>query len=122
VFTQQDIIDKVREIAAAEPDTVYVYLPGQGACTYTPGVRGAQRCLIGRALSALGVPDIFFMNCNMENYSKIVSCLVGAGYLPETWGASLEPDEWLIRAQFMQDSGVNWGRAVRMVDNPLEPW
>jgi hypothetical protein len=40
LFTEKDLVDKVREIAVVEPDTVYAYGPEQSACSYVPGQDG----------------------------------------------------------------------------------
>lgn len=128
MFTEKDLADKVREIAEAQPDTVYVFLEGQRACYYVPGDAGEQRCLLGSALGDLGVPDSFFRQAtlydsdrtiNASGYEKIRPYLQARGHLE-----SLAYDDnnlvgyltWLVAVQDYQDSGAAWGHAVRLAD------
>lgn len=117
MFTEKDVADRVREIAQAEPDTVYVYQSGQSACSYVPGPYGDQRCLIGRALADLGVPDSFFEHRNQSGYSTIVHYLESGGYLSLETGGPWR--DWLVGVQDYQDGGAAWGRSVQAMDDAL---
>jgi hypothetical protein len=128
VFTEKDIADKVREIAETQPDTVYLFREGQRACFYVPGDAGEQRCLIGAALSDLGVPDSFFRQPTLHNsdrtinasgYEKIRPYLQARGYLSTlhyTDNSQVSYLTWLVAVQDCQDSGEAWGHAVRLAD------
>jgi hypothetical protein len=107
--TSQNVVDKVREIAAAQPDYVY-NTSGDStmACYYTlnfdltPG-----GCIIGRALRGVGIS-----RNTLESYEGKAADEV-VPYVVET---SDDDNEWLRNVQMHQDAGYSWGTAVRRAD------
>lgn len=135
--TVADIVDKVREIAAAQPDYVYRpqpdYVYRQGAtiptCVYVePDDDGNLRgsCLIGRALVALGIDTKRLAerdNSGDIAIGWLLSELVFAGEVVRWWVDDVEPPwhrnpkvMWLRLVQNHQDGQRTWGDAVALAD------
>lgn len=104
----QKIIDKVREIAAAQPEFVYVPPGGPGTTCYYV-LDGEGSCIIGRALFALGLID---------NSIPFDDNTLTVGALFNTLGIEVDGEEgiWLREVQYQQDSGKPWGEAVGAAD------
>lgn len=107
--TVTDIIAKVREIAAAEPD--FMYPQTGGTCTYNESspyddVRTPQ-CIFGKALTQLGipVPDQF--------EGRGIQTVLVKMNIPFTE----EQEQWMRIVQGHQDDHVPWGHAVQAADN-----
>lgn len=99
-----ELAEKVREIALADPDHLYVADGLSGRCAYyhaeEPG------CIVGWGLAALGVSADEVGNYN-EGY--------GVQSLPLLVDGT-DHTEWLSRVQASQDQNTQWGRAVEAAD------
>lgn len=129
-FTPEDVVAKVRSLAAARPDFVYeppTYVnpntPGP-SCHYVhvqtteDGVYLTGGCIVGQALIALGMDsaDLHeYDNGSGANGSTVVIEQIG----------SVENRKalyWLDRVQNRQDNGGTWAEAVEEADadHPLD--
>jgi hypothetical protein len=128
-INSSDLVTKVREIAKAYPDVIY---PAQRlsklepSCSYEkPACGPGKGCLIGQALSQLGLP---------EAQLAVLSSHGGILSLAMVFGGSLFSDftekwqfppfsefyrniAWLQSVQRKQDRESHWGIAVEEVDN-----
>lgn len=121
------LIEKVRYVAATDPDRVYNSRGriGEG-CTYRPNDRNDCGCIVGEALILAGVP--------VEKLEELDAVLLGglgdkqsvatgwgdedcrrvlAGFVTE--GALSAP--WVMCVQSGQDNGNSWANAVGFADN-----
>lgn len=109
----KQIVQAVRDAAAAKPDYVY-----QGMCRYV--IDGCPACLVGQALWDLGLisADVESRAANNDGVDGLFDLL----------GIEVDPDEedWLRLAQESQDAEHPWSEAVRWADeyDPeiLETW
>lgn len=109
----KQIIQAVRDVAAAKPEYVY-----KGLCFYV--LDGCPACLIGQALWNLGLISaaIEYRSGNRGGVEEMF----------EDLGIAVDPDEqtWLELAQDAQDSEKPWGESVRRADDydpaALEMW
>lgn len=107
--TVTDIIAKVREIAATEPDFMYPQIGG--ACTYNKTTSYDDfvlpQCIFGKALTQLGIP--------------VPSALEGCGIQTVLARMGIpftdEQEQWMRTVQRHQDDHVPWGHAVQAADN-----
>lgn len=113
-MTSQELIEQVRALAAAYPDTVYP----EGQCWYSRGNAGPGcGCLIGQALSDFDPELPRKLDCEFPP-PKITSgkaTLVIQSRFPE-YRPMLSDQWWLELVQEAHDAGKPWGEAVRMVD------
>lgn len=98
---------EVRRLAQKYPD-------GQASCKYFNG-DGTPCCIVGQALASLGADPEQFLNDNELNRHTGIESLVMSSY------GIVEPDvassvDFLVRAQFNQDGGWEWGYAVERAD------
>jgi hypothetical protein len=103
-----NLVAKVRELAAARPDNVYRGDPG---CEYAGGESsdGTTGCLLGQALLALGFTARALRKLDEQSVSSInvaLKTLLGTDNLPPN------KVRWLRRVQDAQDIEVAWGQAV----------
>lgn len=115
-FEVEDVVRKVRELAEEAPDFVYTKGPTHidgiwnGGCKYAPDEQNPKGCIIGAALSALGV----------DTAGGGFDAFEGLGVTALLRRIHLEPSEhqgrWLERVQGHQDSGNTWGAAVAFAD------
>lgn len=103
---------KVREIAASNPEYVYGkrYPERLLSCTYAD-TGDSCACLIGLALVALGVPNGEL--AQVDRRQGLDSASIGA--VLEHLG-STEDSTWLNDVQGSQDGRVPWGSAVERAD------
>lgn len=111
----ENLIRRVREKAAAEPDRVYqspLPFEDDDSCRYVHD--GAPSCIIGHALWNAGLINSAF-EWNQYNTDS-VSALTGPLSL------DLDKDEltWLADVQWLQDRDTPWGEAVAKADEKLK--
>lgn len=113
-FTIDDVIAKVRELAAADPEFVYSGdAEGYPVCKYIhkddqPG------CIFGQALLALGVsPDRLreYDDTEDSTITSILCQLAGADRI-----ADAQKLAWCGQCQRAQDSNEQWAEAIREAD------
>ena len=106
-FTVDDIVAKVRELAAEFPDrTVLV-----GCSNIDQGDR--KSCIVGLALQRLGVPPQWFIENQVPraNVNHVLRALNVTDRHANLAGMS-----WLIAVQAQQDSRARWSTAVQRAD------
>ena len=107
MFTVEELINKVREIAKANPDFVYQY-PCSDMCYYTD-VNGG--CLFGQAINLLD------SNIDLTNFNPTDLCSVNGPSIKTVlrelniYGNRKQID-WCSLVQGAQDEQVAWGEAV----------
>lgn len=103
-----DLVQKVREIAAANPDFIYRPVKDESGlfprCSYSRN--GQASCLIGQGMAALGVSIEVLEQLDEEGKS------VGLIYS----GDESQDIQWLDEVQAYQDSQMPWGRAIENAD------
>jgi hypothetical protein len=119
-----DLVAKVREIAAAAPDYVYVRPTGDtsGPCYNVHRDTGGniipgQGCIIGRALTALGwmPPPPQEQNDEApEDRSGVTTLYWNTVYAAKA--DDMARLQWLATVQGKQDGGATWSRAVAYAD------
>jgi hypothetical protein len=116
-FTLDDVVAKVREVAAERP--TYVYDNGTGgelsSCFYRHGAdRSEPGCIVGQALDRLGyvVPE------DLEGRDSYTILNEALGTHFESWESPANPAgaKWIRGVQFQQDAGKPWGVAVEYAD------
>lgn len=103
----EDVIAKVRELAAARPG--HAYKPPKdspGECSYFTDATGkaGAGCIYGQALTQLGLDDL-------TDGVDITGILSRHHIYPSTDGL-----DWVEMVQNEQDKGVTWAEAVRVAD------
>jgi hypothetical protein len=106
-----DLVTKVREIAAARPENVY----RNGRCEYADGEcsDGTIGCILGQALLALG-----FTKRKLRRLDELPISSIGVVLTSLLKTDALPPNKvsWLRRVQDAQDIEVEWGAAVEAAD------
>lgn len=109
MITVEQLRAAVRAQAAEDPDRVYVKELGD-TCLYEPTVLNSKGCIVGAALTALGVPP------------ERLPGLPGWGTQSVQFKLSplVEPaatdDRWTMEVQCRQDDGMTWADAVHAAD------
>lgn len=123
-FTTSDLVAEVRRLAAEDPDHVYrppVHDVGEenptwADCSYVTGEDG-KGCLIGQALSNLGVP--FEELVKFEGYNVVMTLglmgLVDEDHVSDR-AAHTDEECFLMRVQYEQDDSRPWGEAVESAE------
>lgn len=106
LITGADVVQKVREIAAADPEHVYWREDREVPCTYV-GTQTSEACIVGRALTQLGIPRY----C-LEHQIVHVKELLNVINIQST----PKDADWLLDVQALQDVGYAWGKAVEQAD------
>ena len=142
-ITVDDVVREVRKLATEQPDFNYKNQEGVDnggmSCSYLAGMSSTQykdselsksgltynearqlgmlgnRCIVGQALSKLGVSDETLLD--FEG--------MGADY---TVGSNVEPSDshnysklvWLLVVQSLQDEGNNWAESVLRADKQVK--
>lgn len=121
-FTLGDVVAKIREIAAVNPDRIYVptgqelgYVSEYKVdCMYVHDKDGkaVAGCLIGQALHALGVPLGYLRTCEHTDATSVLDRL---NLIPYDFlsGNAL----WVVVVQRYQDEGKPWGECVSLADS-----
>lgn len=111
VPSPEKLVEAVREIAAEYPDTTYIRDKYDQPCAYTPDERNPMGCIIGAALSRLGVDVTLYP---WKDNGAIEEML-------DIQGIELSfTTEWLTKIQELQDNGTPWKKAVEEADEALE--
>lgn len=117
------VIAKVREIAAARPDFIYIALrwgtdsagPGEpNGCKYMHGDQPG--CIFGQALTALGVSPGKLREHDRNGHN--IYAVFGS---PSVLSPEYADVAWCSRVQRAQDRGNAWGEAVKYGDDSLYP-
>lgn len=118
------LIEKVRIVAATDPDLIYQNDEGQRLCNYLPNARNRCGCIVGEALVEAGLPR--------EKLAELDAAMVTADpWSPGvSWGDEAArqildglvshqalTSPWIAYVQEMQDDGKPWAEAVRQADN-----
>lgn len=113
-FTLDDVVSKVREVAAERPDFVYQSLQTDPLgfnirCFYRHGEKPG--CIIGQALDRLDyvVPS----SLEGENVYRVLDHLFGEPQADDR-------ANWLRFVQARQDGGSTWGEAVQYADSRIK--
>lgn len=117
VVTSKDLVEEVRRVADAEPE--YIYLKNSGRfprkCSYfgkTLGVEEGNPCIIGKALSNLGVDMTAVKKLERRGEDPAISVLLKEGHI----NVEVVDDAdiaWLFAVQNKQDLGMNWAESVK---------
>lgn len=104
-------VELLKEVAEERPDFVYAPPNDQGACVYVH--EGEPSCIVGHVLVRMGVPTEHLDFDVPDNIPTAIGLL---SRLEETGLVDVNSDDaWVLeRAQREQDSGVPWGKAVKM--------
>lgn len=113
-----ELAAKVKEIGEANPDVLYEdieeELTGTAAVSCQYQLNGTPACIVGRALSELGVDIETLQRFDnwLGNGSEAIDTVVRD--LPQIFECDSNSALYYIRdAQSDQDSGVPWGQAVK---------
>ncbi len=108
MFTVEELVAKVREIAKSRPDTIY-YGTEQG-CEYNAGLcsDGSIGCLFGQAMKELG-------ETYLEYGGFIDSVLCRRDNLNIAKHGDVKVS-WCLKVQNNQDSGTDWGTCIKSAD------
>jgi hypothetical protein len=108
------LVAKVREIATARPNTVYLHR----SCEYAEGEcsDGTTGCLLGQALLALGYTVRELRRIDELTVSSVDAALKK---LLKTDELPINTLRWLRHVQVAQDTEVAWGEAVEAADQEV---
>lgn len=118
MFTASELIIEIRDLAQLFPDFIYTEQEGsRDECSYLGaaiGHRTGKACIVGQALTRLGVTDEVLEG--VEEVPASTAVRIASG---DTW-----PDRqsvrrqlcWMDEVQSNQDEGCAWGDAVRKAD------
>lgn len=120
-ITIENVVAEVRKLASEQPDFNYMsQSPDQSdtGCSYLGaviGVEGGQGCIVGQALTRLGVPAVVLREHEGSGARHVIAAL------RETAGAYMTEAEhvlayWLGNVQAHQDRGDPWAEAVALAD------
>ncbi len=117
----EDLVAKVRKIAAAHPDVVYP-VGEDGVCLYNyPPCGPGSGCLIGQALGALSPGVLSEVTVMLATVT--ISGIIRDPFMRPHFSVGDERHvSWLRAVQARQDMKEPWGEAVRLADrnDPLE--
>lgn len=129
-FTPQDVVQKIRELAQNQPDFIYTEQPEykrlldgtphepNAQCSYVAGAIGAttgQACIVGQALSSLGVPEGILRQFEGDAGGDLVSSLSVPDESAST-AVTFQRHHWINDVQAHQDGGLTWSHAVSFAD------
>jgi hypothetical protein len=124
-FTPKDLVRKVRELAAANPEYVYQKPaddPSGFSCLYvhTSEDGSPGGCIFGRALRELGVPAEWFPGREGNNVLDLLETLWPGRKWARSYDRTVIGDSyigtWCSRVQGYQDERKTWAEAVRLAD------
>lgn len=120
-FSASDVAKAVRKLAVKNPDFNYTMQEERPSistdCSYLSaglGVEGGKACIVGQALTSLGVSDKHLSQ--VETLHASIAVIRLAENLLSSAGDNKTLD-WLDRVQEYQDRGVTWSNAVELADN-----
>lgn len=116
-----DLVNKVRALAAENPDLVYPSVGPTGRCYYLTSGRpnDVPGCIMGQALIALD-PELRPVLERADEDQDLIR-----GILDKTLGSKVVQDnsldvDWLALVQAKQDKAMSWGKAVAYADDYQE--
>lgn len=122
-MTTPPIIQAVRDIAAARPDFQYTEQEGYESlkgCSYIsvrPGSTQGEGCIIGQALSKVGI-ELDAVKKQEFNTTSSPAVDTLATEFPEWFeGCGDNEINWLTIVQERQDNGERWATAVESADH-----
>lgn len=121
--TVEQIIKKVRELAAASPDNKYHATPESIICMYHAGKcdDGTEGCIVGQACIALGLVNKYDLMFYYLDNGQFYNDSMTVGQLLKNLGIDLYiKDYWLVKVQVAQDKGKSWSDAIKYADACLE--
>ncbi len=123
MITEQQLIEAIRQVAATEPDRIYYTDWGGPTCNYLPNRKNTCGCIVGEALSLLGIPRE-----KLEALDALGATLPGSA-----WGSRATQSElaglltlealespWVCMVQQKQDAHYTWAHAVEYADRHEE--
>ena len=113
-FTIYDVVRKIVDIAAADPD--YKYRDTHDRCVYVEEDATGQlvgSCIVGKALVDLGI-DKEYLRDKRSNTNGIPAAWVIIDDLGLDAGTIAA--NWVSVVQQRQDAGATWGGAVEAAD------
>lgn len=116
------VIEKVREIAAQNPDYVYQRPSFTSCCCYCSSHSDPnQGCLIGRAILAVR-PDLREDLLEIDKKAEAFNSFHLLEKIHKELDLTKQEVTWLNAVQFFQDTGITWSMAVAEADRvfPLE--
>ena len=118
MITTKQILDKVIELAEANPDNSYIKDKEELTCYYTKGTctNGTQGCIVGQTLMALGVKKEELEVFDDPGVGFVISAKSVIRKLFDYSGVDPNLDI-LDSIQSMQDMGLGWGECIRGIRN-----
>jgi hypothetical protein len=115
LISEAQLIGAIRRVAAENPEYVY-----EGdRCTYRPNKDNDCGCLIGEALTRLGVQDGVLASIDKMPVG-VATTLWGAEEVQTALRPYLTPEAlnslWVYHVQRWQDGGSTWGEAIVLAD------
>lgn len=116
-ISDQLFVNAVHELVAENPEFVYQRQPRPAnrellGCLYINDA-GEGSCLVGQALVRAGVPA-----AEIRPYDEAVWLVSACAVLPN-FGVSAAAAEWAEVVQEAQDSGDQWGAALKSAEDEL---
>lgn len=120
-----EVIRRMREKAAANPDFVYEKVPVDGdmECVYFEGGDAeCPSCLVGHGIAPIVPPGMFrngIFSGEMQTADKVIDDLAELGALEYDTDTQIK---WVSEVQAFQDRGMRWARCIAEADDsfPLE--
>lgn len=119
MITEAQLIERIRIVAATEPD--FVYDNNRGSCTYLPSGNVTCGCLVGEALLDLGI-DRGLLQIVDDWAEQGISVNWGSDPLVDLLGKETQFEHaalvspWVKQAQIAQDGDQSWGEAIVTAD------
>lgn len=126
-ITLKQIAQEIRTLANEKPDFIYRNQPipdpdGDTTCSYLGaqvGQVGGEACIVGQALSRVGIPDDLLRAFERAGAYHALSSLVVDEYIDvEEYDAFDENRilSWVDAVQFHQDSNKEWSVSIKLAD------
>lgn len=123
------IVERMRALAAADPDRVYGRMGGDadGCSNVDSSDQPGRGCIVGEALMGLGVSREIMTAMEVCAYGEYPPGVGGTDSTSIlTWLGISVPDgvdAWIRHAQSEQDNGSRWARAIETTDRncPIVP-
>ena len=128
MFTASELIMEIRDLARLFPDFNYTEQKGYNDdCSYLGaaiGNRTGMACIVGQALTRLGVTVEVLEKMEMEPASDVVLKITGKSdvsgdHTPEAYNLPRSL-MWIDEVQGNQDTGRPWEAAVSLADHYCE--